>query len=172
MATARAFRSICAVTFALGWGQIAIAKEYVGAERCGACHQVEYKQWKQSGHARALSRLTEVQRRDAGCRSCHTLEPSSTEVALEGVQCESCHGAGELYEPSYVMRDKVLAKLLGLKPVSKNTCMGCHSIDAPSVKPFDFEEKVKLVQHRSKTKEQSRATVHQKDALAVQETKR
>lgn len=121
--------------------------EFVGAERCGACHEKEYQHWKRSGHASALARLSKVQQQDATCRSCHTMVPNSDDPELAGVQCESCHGAGRLYEPEYVMRDEKLADLLGLKKVEATTCAPCHTADAPSVHPFVFAEKVELVRH-------------------------
>ncbi len=126
----------------------AFADDFVGADRCGSCHEVEYKQWKRSGHASALARLTRVQADDATCRTCHTMVPASQDAAFSGVQCESCHGAGRFYEPSYVMRDKVLAELNGLQKVEASVCSPCHTNDAPSVSPFKFEEKLELVRHR------------------------
>lgn len=75
------------------------------------------------------------------------MEALETDVALSGVQCESCHGEGALYSPRYVMKDKVLARLLGLEDVKAETCAKCHTSDGPSVTPFDFAAKVKLVNH-------------------------
>lgn len=128
-------------------GARAFADDYVGAERCGTCHQAEYKQWKRSGHATALARLSRVQREDATCRTCHTMAPASDDPNLAGVQCESCHGAGRYYESSYVMRDKVLAELNGLEKIDATTCSACHTADEPSVAPFEFEKKIDLVRH-------------------------
>ena len=126
----------------------AFADDFVGADRCGTCHEAEYKQWKRSGHANSLARLTRVQRDDATCRTCHTMVPASEDPNLAGVQCESCHGAGRFYEPSYVMRDKVLAELNGLQKIEASTCSPCHTNDAPSVTPFKFEEKIDMVRHK------------------------
>ena len=126
----------------------AFADEYVGADRCGTCHEAEYKQWKRSGHANALARLSRVQQEDATCRTCHTMAPASDDPALAGVQCESCHGPGRFYEPSFVMRDKVLSELNGLTKVESSVCSSCHTNDAPTVVPFKFEEKIDLVKHK------------------------
>jgi hypothetical protein len=125
----------------------AFANDYVGADRCGTCHEAEYKQWKRSGHATALARLSRVQQEDATCRTCHTMVPASDDPELAGVQCESCHGAGRFYEPSYVMRDKVLAELNGLQKIESSVCTPCHTKDAPTVEPFEFAAKVELVRH-------------------------
>jgi hypothetical protein len=126
----------------------AFADDYVGADRCGTCHEVQYKQWKRSGHANSLARLTRVQRDDATCRTCHTMVPASDDPNLAGVQCESCHGPGRFYEPNYVMRDKVLSELNGLAKIDATTCTPCHTKDAPSVSPFTFDEKLDLVRHQ------------------------
>lgn len=75
--------------------------------------------------------------------------PASDDVLLSGVQCESCHGSGGMYAPRYVMKDKELSKLLGLQPVTDETCASCHPKDTPSVRPFVFAEKLKLVNHQS-----------------------
>ena len=126
----------------------AFADDFVGADRCGSCHEEQYKQWKRSGHANALARLSRVQQEDATCRTCHTMVPASEDPALSGVQCESCHGAGRFYEPSFVMRDKVLSELNGLTKVEASVCAQCHTNDAPNLAPFKFDEKVDLVRHK------------------------
>lgn len=132
----------------IGTATPASAADFLGADRCGYCHPVELDQWKRSGHALALARLSAVQQKDPTCRGCHTMAPSDPAAELAGVQCESCHGAGTLYAPAHVMRDKALAALYGLEPVSATTCTPCHASDGPSLKPFDFDELVKLVRHR------------------------
>ena len=130
------------------------AADFVGAEACKTCHPAEYAQWKGTGHARALARLTPLQRRDRSCRGCHTLdprpEPTAENADLAGVQCESCHGAGAAYSQRYVMRDRVLAKLLGLEDVKPETCARCHSGEGVSLKPFDYAAAVLRVSHGAK----------------------
>lgn len=121
--------------------------DHIGAERCGACHQAQYEAWRKTPHADALARLTEKQQQDPQCRSCHTMDPWSQDAALAGVQCESCHGPGRAYAPDYVMRDKNLSSLMGLKPVDASTCQPCHRADAPRLRPFDYTALVKMVMH-------------------------
>lgn len=127
----------------------ASAADYVGAERCGNCHRAEYQQWRSSGHATALARLSKVQQRDTTCRACHTMSSSSDDPSLAGVQCESCHGPGRLYSPRYVMKDPELSKLLNLLPVTEEQCAPCHAKDTPSVREFKFAEKIALVRHKA-----------------------
>lgn len=143
------FAAILATAIFWGAPEAIAAPEMIGAERCGTCHQKELKDWQRSGHALAFARLTKVQQRDATCRSCHTMDPSSDEPSLTGVQCESCHGAGRMYAPRNIMKDKELAKLLGLAAVTEETCAPCHSKDTPSVRPWSFAEKVELVKHKT-----------------------
>lgn len=76
------------------------------------------------------------------------MTPSDDNPALSGVQCESCHGAGRMYSPRYVMKDKELAKLLGLLPITEDQCAPCHTKDSPSVREFKFDEKLMLVRHK------------------------
>ncbi|MFO0724998.1 MAG: multiheme c-type cytochrome [Myxococcota bacterium] len=120
----------------------------VGAEACKTCHPAEYAQWRSTGHAVALARLSQKDQHDRVCRSCHTMEPASEDPALSGVQCESCHGGGTLYAQRYVMKDKVLAKLLGLEDIAKTTCAPCHTAETPSMTAFDFEKALPRVAHQ------------------------
>lgn len=129
----------------------AFAQEQVGAEACGSCHEAQLKKWQSSGHALALARLSKTQRRDRVCRSCHTLAPEKDDPKLQGVQCESCHGAGGHYSPSWVMRDPVLAKLYGLEAVTEETCKPCHTSEGPSLTPFVYADKVAQVCHVEKS---------------------
>ena len=73
--------------------------------------------------------------------------PTSDAPELSGVQCESCHGPGRRYAPPYVMRDTVLAGMLGLTHITQGVCATCHSGETPSVKPFDFINLLPRVSH-------------------------
>jgi hypothetical protein len=133
--------SCAALLFA---GQV-VAQENLGARRCATCHPAEYAHWKASPHARATASLTEAQRRDRRCMSCHATDVTNGHV---GVQCESCHGPGEHYWPEHVMRDVELAQAVGLRrgdePV---TCARCHTDDGPHVTPFDYARALEAVKH-------------------------
>ena len=129
------------------WPLSTRASDPVGAEACGTCHVQEYNMWKSSPHAMALARLSGAQQRNRGCRSCHTLAPQLDLPQFSGVQCESCHGNGEHYSPTNVMRDKKLATLMGLEKVTAKTCEKCHNETTPGLTKFDFAEKKKLIKH-------------------------
>ena len=70
------------------------------------------------------------------------------QTTLQGVQCESCHGAARSYTPAYVMRDAELAGLLGLvaKPEA-SSCNRCHTDSSPSLQGFDFAAKRELIKY-------------------------
>lgn len=114
----------------------AAADEHIGAAQCAACHPEAYAWWKTTGHARASRVLQDAERRDPRCTSCHAT------AASEGhwdVQCEACHGPGRHYWPAFVMVDVNLARAAGLRSGAEpSTCNGCHTADAPGIRPFDL----------------------------------
>lgn len=119
--------------------------EFVGPESCKACHPDAYAAWRQSKHARALESLSEQQRRDVRCLSCHA--PNLQDRRVESISCETCHGGGQYYAAQYVMKDPELVRLVGLLDPSEKGCRSCHDASSPSLKPFDFVEKLKLIDH-------------------------
>lgn len=111
---------------------------YIGAARCKSCHEFEYQMWAKGPHATAHKSLTEQQLKDAKCSTCHTMLPEALTERFVGVQCERCHGAGRYYHPEYVMKDRELARAVGLVDVTAVHCQQCHTEGTPSVEPFDF----------------------------------
>jgi len=133
---------------------LARAHDPLGAETCKACHLAAYEIWRESGHARALTSLPEKSRGDARCTVCHAPEGQRGQG---GVTCESCHGNGQLYARRYVMRDRELARALGLQDVTEKTCLRCHDESTPSVSKFDHARKLPLIQHGEADREARRA---------------
>jgi hypothetical protein len=129
-----------------GAADVGGSSDLVGPESCKACHPEAYNAWKLSKHARALESLSQQQQKDGRCVSCHSPAPD-TNVA--GVSCETCHGPGKHYSTNYVMKDAELARLVGLVDPSEKSCRSCHDASAPSLRPFDFVEKLKLIDHWS-----------------------
>jgi hypothetical protein len=79
---------------------------YIGAERCGNCHDDAYEFWKKTPHASAYASLsTQHKEFNLDCVGCHVTgyeKPGGTTVThvkdLEDVQCEVCHGPGSRHE--------------------------------------------------------------------------
>jgi len=125
----------------------ALAADFLGPESCKACHPDAYAAWSTSKHARSFESLTRDQQRDPRCVACHA--PNLTEQKVGAVSCETCHGAGQYYVPSYVMKDPELARLVGLLDPGERSCKSCHDASSPSLKPFDFTAKLKAMDHWS-----------------------
>ncbi len=129
-------------TSAVAWGY-----DFVGAESCKGCHPDAYLSWKKSKHARAKESLSAAQQKDARCLSCHS--PNEADQRSASVSCETCHGGGQYYATTYVMKDSELVRLVGLVDPSEKGCRTCHDASSPSLKPFEFVEKLKLIDHWS-----------------------
>jgi formate-dependent nitrite reductase cytochrome c552 subunit len=123
------------------------AADFVGPESCKGCHPAAYAAWQQSKHARATDSLSEAQKKDARCLSCHA--PDQAQQATANVSCETCHGAGQYYAPAYVMKDPELSRLVGLVDPSEKGCRTCHDASSPSLRPFNFVESLKAIDHWS-----------------------
>ncbi len=130
------------------------AAEPVGAETCRVCHPAAFEIWRESGHARAFLVLPEKSRADARCTACHAAEGSRGQA---GVTCESCHGNGQLYSLPFVMRDRELARALGLLDPGQKSCLRCHDDSSPSLSRFDYARKLPLVEHGRADREARRA---------------
>jgi len=147
--------------------------KYVGAGKCKMCHSSDakgnqYKIWAESKHAKAYENLSSEDAKkfaeEAGlktdpqesqeCLKCHVtafgvkddLKEESFNVA-DGVQCESCHGAGGDYKGLSVMKDKQKAIEAGLIIPTKELCIKCHNPESPNYKEFNFDESYKKIAH-------------------------
>ncbi len=124
---------------------------WVGAERCGACHENVLKRWQGGPHASAARSLG-PQAGSGRCESCHgTGDAPAGRSYLKNVQCEACHGAGLHYSSEDVMRDPVLAKALGLREIAtseqrKALCLRCHQ-ETTSIRAFDVEKAWRRIGH-------------------------
>jgi hypothetical protein len=120
---------------------------YVGAERCQSCHPQAYQTWQQSAHARALEGLGAEHKAQTRCTVCHTLTTDDLSAKFGGVQCETCHGGGRYYSPAFVMKDKELARAVGLTVPNEQTCKRCHDASAPTLEPFDYQKAWARIAH-------------------------
>lgn len=111
-----------------------------GSKNCSQCHKKAYDIWVNTKHYKADDSLTEEQKNDPKCNTCH--KPSIND---KGVSCEDCHGNGKYYAKDYVMKDKELSKILGLKKVKPETCKKCHNKYSTMGKEIDFEKEMKTI---------------------------
>jgi len=67
----------------------------------------------------------------------------------DGVQCETCHGAGSNYKSLKVMKNKEDAIANGLVVPEKveDFCISCHNAESPTYVDFKFAEMWKKIQH-------------------------
>lgn len=135
--------------------------------------------WQESKHAKAFATLgtpeakkiaaakgiTDPQK-DGKCLKCHVtafgvdaaliVKAATPEekgfVAEEGVQCESCHGAGSLYKARKVMKDKAASVAAGLIVPDEKLCKTCHNPESPNYKEFNFAEMKKKIEHPNPNK--------------------
>ena len=188
---------IAGAFLAMAWSGTAQAEdpEFIGVWGCTSkCHKTEEVgdqrgAWQNSSHSEAYLALGTDKAREraaelgvegdpqqAGeCLICHTTGHGAESDRFarkfnveDGVQCETCHGAGGDYRKKRIMiriteergpdRDQPspTAEETGLHIPNEATCEGCHveQIERngvvyvnPSYKPFDFDERFKEVSH-------------------------
>lgn len=180
--------AIVAISFILtAFTYVGVAGEdergYIGAKKCGMCHKKDakgnqLKKWQDSPHSKAYETLkTEASKEysedavnDPNCLKCHATAAGVDAKLLDkkfkiedGVQCESCHGAGKDYKSMKVMKDhakSVAAGMVNFKndkgetdmELVKAMCETCHNKESPTFKGFDFEKRFAEVDHRAPKK--------------------
>jgi hypothetical protein len=140
------FLTSTVVVLASAWSLRAWGAEFIGSESCKVCHPAAYEAWQDSQHSRAAGALSPRQQKDGRCLSCHSPEQAKGNA---DVSCESCHGGGQYYAPKYVMKDAELSRAVGMIDPSEKMCLKCHDVNAPSMVPFKFADKLKLIDHWS-----------------------
>lgn len=168
--------ALCLI-FIAGSSLIAQDYDYIGATKCKMCHNKpatggQYKIWSEGPHANAMKSLSTPEAlaiakekgiadptTDPACIKCHSTFGSIDEnfnigvKITEGVSCESCHGAGSGYKTNSVMKDHTKAVAKGLIAPDETLCVTCHNEESPTYKPFNYDEKVKLISHPVPAKE-------------------
>lgn len=180
---------------AIAWTSPVVAAEYTGAKSCGRCHRKDndgkqYPIWEGTQHAKAYANLGSAKakemakkvgvsgdpQKDVACLVCHATGATASKDMMgrrfsieDGVQCESCHGAGSDYDSNRTMKQirKELGpdakgkcptcEKTGFQVASENTCKTCH---APSITvggktyknpawpgSFNFNEKWEKIKH-------------------------
>jgi hypothetical protein len=174
------FTMVLAVAL-IAWSGYAYAQAagppvYVGVKRCKTCHNLEkggaqYTKWTESKHSKAFETLATPKaleiakakgiadpQKSEECLSCHVTgggEPADhfkeSFVAADGVQCETCHGAGSNYLKKSVMegiRGKTMkADDYGLTMPTEKTCAKCHNEKATGGKFVDWKADSSKIAH-------------------------
>lgn len=116
---------------------------YVGAITCKKCHEVNYKNWLKTDHAKATKTIVPSPKyAQEECLICHSTgfgkvgEYSTVEDVpfyLQGVQCEACHGEGRGHPEKGSIERKVT---LGI-------CRNCHTqAQSPTFNYKEYIEKI------------------------------
>lgn len=149
---------------------------FVGTATCGMCHKTEKQGnqlgiWEKSQHAQAYKTLqtenADKIAKEKGfdtpavktpeCLKCH-VSGYNVDASLlgkkfnieDGVQCETCHGAGEDYKSTNIMKDKKAAMEKGLVVPSdiKTFCVQCHNPESPTYdKNMDLDKMWDKIKH-------------------------
>jgi hypothetical protein len=153
---------------------------FVGAETCGMCHKSEKQGeqihiWQASAHSKAYETLKTAEADSIAkakglstnavlseaCLKCHvsgyniSASLKTAKFKMEdGVQCETCHGAGSDYKSLKVMKnvkESVENGLLVYKTEEERValCKGCHNSDSPTYDSTktDFTEMWTKIKH-------------------------
>lgn len=169
--------AVVALIFLFGnsYSQDKKANSFIGVDACGTCHKTEKqgKQldiWKNSKHSQAFKTLqtekadkiakekgfeTPAAKTEA-CLKCHASGYNVEKALLgekfkveDGVQCETCHGAGSNYKSLKVMKSKEESIKNGLIVHEKleDFCVSCHNSESPTFVGFKLEEMWDKIKH-------------------------
>jgi hypothetical protein len=116
---------------------------FVGAISCKKCHEVNYRIWLKTKHAKASQTIVASPKyTQEECLICHSTgygkisEYATVEEIpfyLQGVQCESCHGEGK----GHPGKGKIERK------VTLGVCRNCHTKDqSPTFNYMAYLEKI------------------------------
>lgn len=152
--------------------------KFVGATTCGMCHKKatqgeQLKIWQGSSHANAFKTL-QTEKADkiaaekgfktkaAETKECLVCHATAFDVDVsklgkkfkieDGVQCETCHGAGSKYKSKKTMQDHAKSVAAGMTEYKddaaiKAQCETCHNDKSPTFKKFDFEKQWEKIKH-------------------------
>ena len=147
---------------------------FEGTAVCGMCHKSEKQGqqlpiWMNSKHSQAYKALQtpkadEIAQAKTGkkavdspeCLKCHASGYDADKALLgakfkveDGVQCETCHGAGSAYKNMSVMKakDEAVKKGLVIPDDIAKFCTTCHNSSSPTFTEFKFEEMWAKIKH-------------------------
>ena len=155
-------------------GLTAVAQnKYVGVKMCAPCHKADktgnqFGVWSKTPHAEAYKTLTGPKAAEIAkakgiknaaeapeCLECHGAVDAKLVDKYDvkdGVQCETCHGAGSAYKTMATMKDKAKAIAAGMTEFKdaaaiEKFCKTCHNEKSPTYKAFKFEESWAKIKH-------------------------
>ena len=116
---------------------------FVGAVSCKQCHEVNYRNWLKTKHAKATQTIaTSPKYSQEECLICHSTgygkigeftTVDEVPFYLRGVQCEACHGEGKGHP----------GKGEALRKVTLGICRNCHTKDqSPTFNYLAYLEKI------------------------------
>lgn len=158
------------------WNTALSQNKYVGVKACRPCHFTEkqgkqFDIWSKTRHAGAYKTLTTDKANEIAkskglakpaaespeCLECHTITADAKLVEKtfdmkEGVQCETCHGAGSGYKTIPIMKDRAKAIAAGMREFKDEAaieafCKTCHNEKSPTFKEFKFKEMWDKIKH-------------------------
>lgn len=147
--------------------------QFIGANSCGMCHKKadqgeQLKIWEESAHAKAFETLKSEEAtkiaggnafEDENCLKCHATAYNADAKLLgkkfkveDGVQCETCHGAGSEYKSKKTMQDHAKSVAAGMTEYADEAaielqCRTCHNEESPTYKEFDFKKMWEKIKH-------------------------
>lgn len=158
---------------------VSAQNKYIGVKACSKCHRTEkqgkqFDIWQKSNHANAYTTLTtarsdsiakarELKKTAAEspeCLKCHIIGNGVDTTQFvkgfnykDGVQCETCHGAGSNYKPVHIMKDRQKSIERGMKEYKDQKaieafCKTCHNEKSPIHKEFKFKEAWQKIEHK------------------------
>ena len=106
-------------------------KRFMGANTCKKCHPKNFQRWSKTEHSRAyLALVKKGSQYDEDCIGCHSIgfrqnggfqHISKSIKPFVNVQCEACHGAGDLHVKSGGDPKEIRTM------VSREVCLRCHT---------------------------------------------